>query len=101
MDGEKTVSIQGENGVNVLERVGEWPTAAEVTIPDRDGHDTARWDRLVIEKIIQVRFLGRTVTGGTIGTRSRHGLGIDWLGQDVCIPILRRHEKALRLPFYR
>jgi hypothetical protein len=81
----------------VLELVGERPTATEVPILDRDGHDTPGWDRLVIEQIVQVRFLGRAVTGTerTIGTLGRHGLRIDWLGQDVGIQILRLHEKAL------
>jgi hypothetical protein len=62
--------VMQQSFLAVLGPKGKRPAANEVPIPDRNGHYTAGWDGLVIEKIIEIRFLGRTITGGTVGSLS-------------------------------
>jgi hypothetical protein len=77
---------------------GKRSAAAEVTIQDGNAHDTPWWDRLVIEKIVKIRFPGNAITDSAVRTLSRQGLGIGWLGQDLAVQMLRLHEKVLRFP---
>jgi hypothetical protein len=78
--------------------LGSGPAAAEVPIQDGNAHDTPWWNRLVIEKIVKIRFLGNAINDSAVGTLSRQGLGIGWLGNNLAVQMLRLHEKVLRFP---